>query len=280
MIITVACRPEGIAESSLYDVKLERIGKGVSIKGTAIHSITISPAQDLSRFEKGNTLIVGLFRAGNPEHHPESLIPPTIRVTSAFVDLIDNDTSLDVKWRGTPAALWHVGHYVAAIVKLAPKYRLTSSNCYYFARLLVYAISLRHYSFEVLAIGAAGDVKAEFHDGNESYSISKLFLILKWQERSDGVLFYEHTTRILYYLACLMLVGLTIFTWWAFRHFREQLGRPQGFVAIVGFLLIPSTFGFIFLYPSPLTGVFLTETQRSARKQTEELVEILGERQN
>lgn len=281
VIITVASRPEGASESVLYDLRLERIGKGVGFQSSAIHSITISRSEPLMQFEENSTLIAGLFRGGeNGEHDAGRLVSPGIPTIAASTG------TLDTKWRGPPAALSHVGHYVDAIVRLAPRYSLASSNCYYFARLLVYAISLRHYSFSTLAVNAAKDVRVEEAATAFENSIGQLFLILLGEEQSNGVLLYERLRQVMFWSSSLLWLGGVITGWWGLSRLHWSHESPDGtsfkskaFGALVIVMIFVTVLFAVFLFSprSALRELWLERSQRAARAQTEQLVRMLGE---
>ena len=135
LVLTVAHQrvSENDCLVAIYDIRVERVGKGVSFHGTAEHRITIVPAQSATSYRKDSKLFFGLTDALPHLHRDtENDLPDQCISVSAFVD------KLDKKWQGPPATLWHIARYVDAIVKLEPRYRLGSTNCYYFARTLFY----------------------------------------------------------------------------------------------------------------------------------------------
>jgi hypothetical protein len=182
----------------LYDLRVERVGKGIGFRGVAEHKITSSLARPLQSYTAANKLMFGLL--AEDASAPDVIGAGLFCTKSAFLDMLDD------KWRGPPAKLWHIARYIEYIVALAPRYRLASTNCYYFARLLMYAIGLRHYSFPVLAAGGRRHlvVRSQRHDPS---GISILFQFLRQEEESSGVLLYAKINTFVQALTILLLVG-------------------------------------------------------------------------
>jgi len=180
----------------LYDLRVERVGKGIGLSGLAEHKITSSLAQPLGNYANGNELMFGLL--ADDASALDNVEAGSFRTESAFLDVLDE------KWRGPPPRLWHIAQYVEHIVALAPQYRLASTNCYYFARLLMYTIGLRHYSFSTLAAGRPGHlvIRSRQHDPS---GISMLFRFLHEEEKSNGVLLYAKVTTFVQVLSALLL---------------------------------------------------------------------------
>lgn len=205
-----------------YNIRLERSGKRIRPYGTAEHRVVISEATPLSLIHKeGNSIMFGLMRDGRE-------IGPGARV-AAFRDILDR------KWRGPRATLWHLAHYVRAIVELLPRYRLSSSNCYFFSRLLVHVISLRHYSFPFLVAGTENqlNIRSAVHDPS---SISILFRYLHDEEQQNGILVYRNIIRVLW------SINLIVFSAGCIASLVEAgfhlWGPVLSGLAIIGILLV------------------------------------------
>ena len=93
--------------------------------------------------------------------------PGSAHASSVFLDVLDD------KWRGPPPTPWRIARYIEYIRLVgilcglagnltscpvpALRYRLASTYCYYFARLLMYTIGLWRYPFATLAAGRPAD---------------------------------------------------------------------------------------------------------------------------
>ncbi|KAF8305035.1 hypothetical protein DL93DRAFT_2233252 [Clavulina sp. PMI_390] len=137
---------------SMYNIILERVGKRPGISLEAQHRVTIQHAQSVGGFSSNNRLLLGLFNAPIEERDSNSIRWDWIADLKELmfcqtVDIPGFATRLDEKWRGPPATLAHVARIIEHIVASGPQYKIASTNCYYFSRLLVHAIALRHYSF-------------------------------------------------------------------------------------------------------------------------------------
>ena len=253
----------------MYDLRIERVGKGLSFRGTAEQKITITPAQPVKRYqEDNNTILFGLtdalphLRRGNDSH-------PSGRYTGVrtFVD------ELDIKWRGPPATLWHVARYVNVIVKSAPRYSLASTNCYYFARVLFHIIGLRHYSFHRLISERADTLgtRSRVHDPS---SISMLFRFLLEEEKSNGVLLHKYVQGWIAIFLAVMILGIILFG-------AVELGlhHPGLFYSLLG---VGALWGLclwallVFMQNSALVARY----QGEMRRKTERLVSVLGEQRS
>ncbi|KAF8307806.1 hypothetical protein DL93DRAFT_2171513 [Clavulina sp. PMI_390] len=198
--LTVAYYPHESTRLFTYELILERIGKGRSFGQRAEHRVSIHQLSSLVHLAEANDLIFGLFDA---ESAPKSdllgvtKLLPYISITRASRD------SLDEKWRGPPATLAHIARYVQHIVLFAPRYNLSSTNCYYFSRLLMHVIALRHYSFRIMATRNASDFEplSLSHDPS---SISSVFTFLQSQAQEDGVLMFH-----IGYTIMVMIIAVT-----------------------------------------------------------------------
>ncbi|KAF8307472.1 hypothetical protein DL93DRAFT_2171711 [Clavulina sp. PMI_390] len=187
VILTVDCLSPDGSETSTYDIKAERHGKGRNIGLRAEHRLTISYAKPFGEYERESCLILGLLgarQAHEGELAPRSL-PPSFHTCNAFRD------ALDEKWRGPPPTLGHVARYIHSIIQIAPRYNLTSTNCYFFSRLLVHSIALRHHSFSLVAANSS-TILSPLSVTHDPSAIGPVFRLLTREEReSNGILFYR-----------------------------------------------------------------------------------------
>ncbi|KAF8316575.1 hypothetical protein DL93DRAFT_740134 [Clavulina sp. PMI_390] len=185
---------------SKYDIVIERIGKGQSPFREAKHRVTIQDAQPLARFCPKNQLLLGLFEATPAERENSAQWSWITELNQtdwpSWIDAPAFVTQLDEKWRGNPAALAHVARFLQHIVESAPRYNITSTNCYYFSRLLVHAIALRHYSFgSVVRPSEPHDIRSlrrdrRLRETDESTTLI-VFLTLEAQHESYGIVAYH-----------------------------------------------------------------------------------------
>ncbi|KAF8316573.1 hypothetical protein DL93DRAFT_740136 [Clavulina sp. PMI_390] len=185
--------PNPNAAPSIYNIKLERIGKRGGLFGEAQHRVTIHHAQSLGEFCSKNQLLLGLLSAPLEEQKStsprwrwiSSMRPSHTSNTPGFV------TPLDEKWRGPPATLAHIARIIQHIVASAPQYNISSTNCYYFSRLLLHAIALRHYSFSSVVRPIKSIVQITHFKKQEMDPSTTLivFAFLETQQNSDGILF-------------------------------------------------------------------------------------------
>ena len=177
-------------------------GKGIGFRGIAEHKVTSTLAQPPEHYTADNELMFGLMA----EPTTGSATDPSVKTNGIFHTVNAFLDQLDEIWRGPPPTLWHVAHYIEYIVLLAPRYRLASHNCYYFARLLMYVIGLRHYSFPSLASGKPQylAVRSVRHDPS---GISMLFRFLRAEEESNGVLLYARLMKFTMWLSVVLLAG-------------------------------------------------------------------------
>ncbi|KAJ7913668.1 hypothetical protein B0H13DRAFT_2326052 [Mycena leptocephala] len=224
-----------------YEIRLERAGKIItSLTGQAIDMVTISipPPMEDPEFFKGYKLLFALLThpeiVGPPRHNSsqnpwsiggagpptanregECQIPSDLLFTfivrkelfhyNAFVDFLDH------KWRGPPATLRDLGRYLLTIFRHNSRYSLAGGNCFWYARLIMHTIALRHYSFPRLATSTApreyvipwtstynmphiSMADCRRHDPS---SISLLFRCLHYEEWRNGVLMYRRLIIII-----------------------------------------------------------------------------------
>ncbi|KAF8316566.1 hypothetical protein DL93DRAFT_2096116 [Clavulina sp. PMI_390] len=210
VVLSINYTPPNTSPST-YNIVLERIGKGTSLYREAQHRVTIHSAQSLKEFCYKNRLLLGLFNKSLEERENDPIRWAWIdELANAsywpFLDVPGFATRLDKKWRGPPATLAHVARSIQHIVASAPQYNLASTNCYYFSRLLVHAIALRHYSFSsVLRPRTMADALNPYYKqrGKDHSTTPIVFLLLKTQQDVDGTLFHLN--------ALLIVFGLILF---------------------------------------------------------------------
>lgn len=248
---------------TLYDLRMERIGKGIGLRGTAEHRITSSYAKRFDHYLDANDLMFGMLGIDELELTAVDK-PGLVHIAPAFVDVLDS------KWRGSPATLRHVARYVEAIVKLAPRYKLSSTNCYYFARLIVYIIGLRHYAFTSLAADTADklEVRHKLHDPS---AISALFRFLREDEKSNGVLLYGRVQSL---STVLILILPTAGVWGGAIYFWVKHRQNLALAVLLGgsfvnFLLQNFLFAIV-------RAVLIESSLHALRRDVEYLVETLG----
>ncbi|KAF8316595.1 hypothetical protein DL93DRAFT_2226749 [Clavulina sp. PMI_390] len=196
VVVTIKYTPDNTAPS-MYNIVIERVGKGAYPFQEAKHQVTIQPATTLGQYCPKNYLIIGLFETPleQRKHDPIrwSWISDLKRnnkdyYAPYFWDRPAFSTQLDEKWRGPPATLAHLAKIIQHIVTAAPHYNLGSTNCYFFSRLLVHAIALRHYSFSSVANISDG---RPFDDQS---STLRIFLRLEQMEYDDSMWLYTVVT--------------------------------------------------------------------------------------
>jgi len=202
----------------------------------------------------------------------ESAGDPSVKTNGIFHTVNAFLDQLDEIWRGPPPTLWHVAHYIESIVLLAPRYRLASHNCYYFARLLMYVIGLRHYSFPCLASSKPQDlaVRSVRHDPS---GISMLFRFLRAEEESNGVLLYARLMKFTTWSSVVLLAGGVIGSG------SYICTRVDIFTPIFAFLLMGSfIFGALLweVMSKRMHSLMIEPCVRSLRAEVESLVVKLG----
>ena len=186
IILTVEhCHQGSLSQNpNLYDLRIERIGKGAGFRGLAEHKVTIAPAESFDHLLSDNTLMFGLYDA--PSSNTESRPTPPDEVPfphscAAFRDALDD------KWRGPTARLWEFSRYLETVVRLFPKYSLATTNCYYFSRSLTHIIGLRHYSFSTL-VSSDPETLVVRNTKHDPSGIGILFGFLDKEGRKNAVL--------------------------------------------------------------------------------------------
>ncbi|KAF8316571.1 hypothetical protein DL93DRAFT_2166037 [Clavulina sp. PMI_390] len=199
VVVSIEYTPDDGA-SSMYNIVLERIGK---TRGRhAQHRVTIHPAESVAEFSLKNQLLLGLFstsseeREGNPTRW-SWISDLKKRRMSHFGGMPGFTTEQDERWRGPPATLGHLARFIQHIVASAPHYNVASTNCYYFSRLIVHAIALRHYSFSSVVWRCNSPSR---YDKSTTHLV---FECLTSRRSEDGLLFYE---RVLFLLLELVVI--------------------------------------------------------------------------
>lgn len=131
--------------SVFYDIKFERMGRMAGPKSQAKQSITVKPAAPLREKlrKKANELILALVDRNNPimldgdrAHGSAVLWHPT--------SLYYNDKHR----RSLQMTLGLLAQYSSTIVSNAPGYHLSSTNCYFYARLIMHIVITKHFVYE------------------------------------------------------------------------------------------------------------------------------------
>jgi hypothetical protein len=106
IVLTVSVsHPKTLGEPpELYDLRVERVGKGIGFRGLAEHKITSIPAPPLETYTVMNELMFGLLA----EHTPaaNAIKMRSFHTEKAFLDVLDD------KWRGPPPTLWRIARYI------------------------------------------------------------------------------------------------------------------------------------------------------------------------
>ncbi|KAJ7271217.1 hypothetical protein C8J57DRAFT_1321083 [Mycena rebaudengoi] len=167
---------------------------------------------------------------------------------NAFKDFLDH------KWRGPPLKLFDVARYLDTILEQNVRYSLAGANCFWYARLIMHTIALRHYSFPILAtsteaskyvIPRTGD---NIHYGTQRISrarwrrhdpssISLLFRYLHYEEWRNGILMYRRLVLIivsLLYLAVGAALGYALYRLYFVRDPSISKGAGIFAVALLG----------------------------------------------
>lgn len=276
VILTLLCGPageeskgKGKQDGALYDICLERIGKGMGFKALAEHRVTITPSKPLTDYEDGNTLLFGLI--SDDAAYLSQLTPPTsYTVPVPFTD------ELDIKWRGPPATLRHVAAYVHAIVHLSPQYSLASTNCYYFARLIVHLMGLRHYSFPYFAASDPKDLKVRSERLDPS-SIGTLFHFLDTETKLNGTrLFSGFRSAVCFVFAAAMTTG---FIYGLVRMFEALPTRASKIVMafVVFFVMLTLYLKLLYNALILLTKWMVVPFWNVMNSHTEKVIRALGE---
>lgn len=128
-----------------YDIKFERLGRMTGSVAKAKQAITIRPAAPLSEELKDNDLILALVEDGNPViSYVDRLIPSPNTPRWQYV------YERPFGFADSPATLGELACYSTVVVEHAPEYHLSSTNCYFYARLMMHIIVERHLAFDCI----------------------------------------------------------------------------------------------------------------------------------
>ncbi|KAJ6458927.1 hypothetical protein C8R47DRAFT_1162531 [Mycena vitilis] len=186
-----------------------------------------------------------------PRGSSESLGDDDVFYYNAFEDFLDE------KWSGPPLRLLDLARYLGTILENR-RYSLASANCFWYARLIMHTIALRHYSFPLLAtstdaskfiIPRTGD---NIHYGTQRISwtrwrkhdpssISLLFRYLHYEEWRNGILMYRRLVLInvtLLYLAFTAALGYALHLLYFVRDSSISKGTGIFMVALLGVAIL------------------------------------------
>lgn len=160
-------------QGTQYDVRIDRLGREDGSAKSAKQEVNITLAEPLDRFLSENDLLLAFVDETNSlsalaEPFDDDADLHTV-LTPAFMKNFSRsalrkqksrerklwkgksiyDTE-DTSHTGPPATLSQIADIIHIITCAAPKYGVFSSNCYFFSRLLIWAIALRHYAHPVL----------------------------------------------------------------------------------------------------------------------------------
>ncbi|KAJ7061348.1 hypothetical protein C8F01DRAFT_161286 [Mycena amicta] len=183
---------------SVHELLIERLGKAMMNPfRLAIDKATFKPVtrQRDASFYKSHRLLFALLTDKNIASQGSFCY-------DAFADF------LDYKWAGPYPRLRDLGHYVEVISAEEPHYSLTSSNCYWFSRLVFHTLALRHYAFPFVASSIPSrtyvlprtventtygtwqikNVDWQHHDPS---SVGLVFRFLHYEEWRNGILMFR-----------------------------------------------------------------------------------------
>ncbi|KAJ7061337.1 hypothetical protein C8F01DRAFT_1083524 [Mycena amicta] len=115
---------------------------------------------------------------------------------------------LDYKWAGPYPRLRDLGRYVEVISTEEPRYSLTSSNCYWFSRLVFHTLALRHYAFPFVVSSirprnyvlprtaenttyGTSQIEDEDWQHHDPSSVGLVFRFLHYEEWRNGILMFR-----------------------------------------------------------------------------------------
>ncbi|KAF8316577.1 hypothetical protein DL93DRAFT_2154637 [Clavulina sp. PMI_390] len=306
VVLSVNYAPPNAAPST-YNIVLERIGKGPSIFQNAQHRVEIRSAKSLGDFRFQNRLLLGLFATSLEDRDNDQArwrwIEQMKRSSGkSFWDAPGFMNDLDEKWRGPPATLAHVARVIEQIVAAAPRYNLTSTNCYFFSRLLVHP-----------NIAKKSLTPYHKHRGTTLPTTLAVFGYLKAQEDFNGVGAYSNVLLLLFGLVLIFIViiafdvmkveHVTDYTLWtAIAVFSVGLGRfiylmikLDVFLALIVSTLISGAMVLVYaargvgIYAAGIIagiafvgvgilGVVISVARDSLKAQTAALIKNLGQR--
>lgn len=145
-----------------YRVRIERLGKILGPGGIAKQQILVEEDTGFEGFLVENKLICALTMASisNPTH------------TASVYKIPNHD-----KVQGPPPTLGDLATYARMIALNIPQYDVRNDNCYFFSRMLLHVIVLRHYGHYVF-------VELGQHNSSENHTISPHDLPLAFGSRT------------------------------------------------------------------------------------------------
>ncbi|KAJ7061343.1 hypothetical protein C8F01DRAFT_1252987 [Mycena amicta] len=234
---------------SVHELSLERAGKVIMDPfRRAMDKATFKPVtQDYNpSFYNSHRLLFGLLTDKN-------IAPEGSFCFDAFVDF------LDYKWAGPYPRLRDLGRYVEVISAEEPRYSLTSSNCYWFSRLVFHTLALRHYAFPfvvssirtrsyvvprtakstTLHTDQINDEDWRHHDPS---SVGLVFRFLHYEEWRNGILMFR---RIIIASVAFLFLAVTMASGYGLYQLARDSPHPASkscLIAIVGVLLFSVPF--------------------------------------
>ncbi|KAF7301070.1 Multiubiquitin chain binding protein MBP1 [Mycena indigotica] len=196
-----------------YDIKLERLGKHfpsfspLASDTATIRRVSASQAWE-SKYIHNHTLFFALISHLSFVWPKEDAASP-LYFHRAFSDVLDEHR------RGPPLRLRDLTYYLELLSSQSPNYSIASSNCFWYSRLLFHIISLRHYSFPILATcfpleeylipvseGLTLDTRRKMvHEKtwllHDPSSTGLVFRFLHYEERRNGLLMYSRLIGII-----------------------------------------------------------------------------------
>jgi hypothetical protein len=190
-----------------------------------------------------------------------------IEPRAAFIEFIDH------KWRGPPLTLLDLARITETINGYKPQYNISGGNCYMFARLVFYAVALRHYSFPFFASSVnmtanrfsprrwiAPEERSGFRDlelflDYESSSTGRIFNVLYHEEYYSGALLLRRLLIIISVLYIPAIIGTYHrFVWFGEGAWYEWLAE---WALSVGGLGVVGSVGEIFLISGSFIPILL-----------------------
>ncbi|KAJ7051655.1 hypothetical protein C8F01DRAFT_1376750 [Mycena amicta] len=262
---------------------VERAGKVFTSRTRVpVDKVTFVPATYLTEaFEKTHTLLFALLT-------DLDIVPRTSFCYGSFCDF------LDYKWAGPSARLGDLPRYFEVIAAQAPKYSLTSGNCFYFARLLFHTIALRHYSFPLVAtsiptrkyvlprtpeniIYSTEKIQDDAWRRHDPSSIGLVFRFLLYEEWRNGILMFRRiVTGITTLIYLGTLAGSAMLMIGIHYGVSQAANAPTSFYGYIGgFIALAVFFTQLAIILGRRTVAYLASTR--IRTQTEAVMRIFDE---
>ncbi|KAF8319303.1 hypothetical protein DL93DRAFT_168999 [Clavulina sp. PMI_390] len=204
IILRIPCQTSPHSEDTAsYDIKIEPLKQRVA----GWHSLDVSITPSISLNERLDTskLIIGFIdSAREASAHGSPVFPNGLHSCAGFRDV------LDTKWRGPPPTLGHIARYVEHIQELGPPYPWSPSHPSRrgFCRLLIHAITLRHYAFAQVVSSWPEYLKpgGAIHDPSTISSVMRLLILQEqWQPRHANSKAIKRTFYVLGIVICVAL---------------------------------------------------------------------------